>query len=51
MAEHDAQYGESGPTDWWETSEVEIDEFSGIKVAYLPEVDEAWISGWVEVPR
>ncbi|MBX0286213.1 hypothetical protein [Haloarcula salinisoli] len=42
---------EGGPTDWWEDSDVEIEEFSGIRVAHLPEVDDAWISGWVEVPR
>lgn len=30
--------------------DVEITEFGGIQVAYLPGVDDAWISGWVDVP-
>lgn len=51
MVEHDAQHDECGPTDWWERTEVEIEEFDDIKVAYLPEADDAWISGWVDVPR
>ena len=38
-------------TDWWELTEVEIEEVGGIKVAHLPAADDAWISGWVEVPR
>jgi len=52
VIEHDGNERiESGPTDWWQTSDVEIAEFGGIKVAHLPEADDAWISGWVEVPR
>ena len=52
MAEHDGrEYGEGGPTDWWEDTEVEIEAFGGIRVAHLPAVDDAWISGWVDVPR
>ncbi|WP_324663233.1 hypothetical protein [Haloarcula sediminis] len=52
MAERDsAQHGERESTDWWETSAVEIAEFGGVTVAYLPEADDAWISGWVDVPR
>ncbi|MDS0281040.1 hypothetical protein [Haloarcula onubensis] len=52
MVEHDGiQQVEDGPTDWWERSDVEIEEFGGITVAHLPDSDEAWISGWVEVPR
>ncbi|MDS0257823.1 hypothetical protein NDI56_00210 [Haloarcula sp. S1CR25-12] len=52
MVEHDGtQYGEGGPTDWWQRTEVEIEECSGLTVAHLPETDDAWISGWVEVPR
>ncbi len=35
----------------WRESDVEITEFSGQLVAYRPDADEAWISGWVEVPR
>ncbi len=50
MAERDSgDHGE--PTGWWERSEVKIEEFGGIKVAHHPERDEAWISGWVDVPR
>jgi hypothetical protein len=30
---------------------VEITEFGGIRVAYVPDEGEAWISGWVDVPR
>jgi len=52
VVEHDGQrQGECGPTDWWESTEVEIEAFGGIRVAHLPADDEAWISGWVEVPR
>ena len=52
MVEHDGrQHSESGPTDWWEGTEVEIEAFGGIRVAHLPEADDAWITGWVEVPR
>jgi len=43
--------GDSGPEAWWESSDVEIEEFGGIRVAHLPDTDDAWISGWVEVPR
>jgi hypothetical protein len=32
-------------------SEVEITEFSGCTVAHLPDNGDAWITGWVEVPR
>jgi len=39
------------PTDWWERSDVEIEQCSGLTVAHLPATDDAWISGWVEVPR
>jgi len=45
------QHDERGPSDWWQTSNVEIEEFGGIKVAHLPTDDDAWISGWVDVPR
>jgi hypothetical protein len=52
VVEHDGQqYGDDGPTDWWQRTDVEIEEFSGLRVAHLPEADDAWISGWVEVPR
>jgi len=52
VVEHDGtRYGEGGPTDWWQRTEVEIEEFSGLTVAHLSEADDAWISGWVEVPR
>jgi len=52
VVEHDGtQHGEREPTDWWQRTEVEIEEFGGIRVAYLPGADDAWISGWVEVPR
>ncbi|MFC6973840.1 hypothetical protein ACFQL1_02820 [Halomicroarcula sp. GCM10025709] len=30
---------------------VEVTEFGGIRVAYVPGDGEAWISGWVDVPR
>ncbi|MFC7077491.1 hypothetical protein [Haloarcula halophila] len=30
---------------------VEVTEFGGLGVAYVPSEDEAWISGWVDVPR
>jgi len=45
------QRDESEPDKWWESSDVEIEEFGGIRVAHVPESDDAWISGWVEVPR
>ena len=52
VAEHDGrECGEGRPTDWWENTEVEIEAFGGIRVAHLPAVDDAWISGWVDVPR
>ncbi|MBX0321967.1 hypothetical protein EGH21_02865 [Halomicroarcula sp. F13] len=35
----------------WRASDVEITEFSGRTVAYLPDVEESWICGWVDVPR
>ena len=47
MSDHD----EREPTDWWELSDVKIEEVGGITVAHLPEADSAWISGWVDVPR
>ena len=31
--------------------DVEITEFGGIRVAYVPGEGESWISGWVDVPR
>ncbi|WP_276271082.1 hypothetical protein [Haloarcula litorea] len=31
--------------------DVEITEFGGLRVAHLPDEDDAWISGWVDVPR
>jgi hypothetical protein len=49
--QRDERSADREPRAWWRTSEVEIEEFSGLTVAYLPEVDDAWISGWVEVPR
>jgi len=30
---------------------VAIAEFDGCTVAYLPDEEGAWISGWVDVPR
>ncbi|QIO22120.1 hypothetical protein [Haloarcula sp. JP-L23] len=35
----------------WRESDVVITEFSGRTVAYCPDAEEAWICGWVEVPR
>lgn len=47
-----AQPATESPPEWWERSDVEIADCSGITVAYLPETDDdAWISGWVDVPR
>jgi len=52
VVEHDSvQQDERELTDWWQGSDVEIEEFGGIRVAHLPETEDAWISGWVEVPR
>ncbi|MFC7019624.1 MULTISPECIES: hypothetical protein [Haloarcula] len=31
--------------------DVEVTEFGGIRVAYVPGEGESWISGWVDVPR
>jgi hypothetical protein len=31
--------------------EIEITEFSGCTVAHLPDNGDAWITGWVDVPR
>lgn len=34
-----------------ETDGVEITEFGNCTVAHLPDNGDAWISGWVDVPR
>ena len=39
------------PDETPESAGIEISEFGGIRVAYEPDVDGAWISGWVDVPR
>jgi len=54
VTEHEREFEQETsrePREWWQTSEVEIAECSGLTVAYLPEKNDAWISGWVEVPR
>ncbi|MBX0293358.1 hypothetical protein [Haloarcula nitratireducens] len=54
MSEHESESGNRErhePSRQGRPDEVEIREFGGRTVAYLPDADDAWICGWVDVPR